>query len=71
MTELRRLKPDDGTEAILAALQADGGVIVQEMLTGELIDAINDELDPHIESADPTRIAPCVSFTKKTLRPVE
>lgn len=64
MPELQRLKPDDGTEAIVAALQADGGVIVQEMLSRNLLDAINEELDPHIESADPgmEHINPAIGF---------
>jgi ectoine hydroxylase-related dioxygenase (phytanoyl-CoA dioxygenase family) len=64
MPDLQRSKPADGSEAILAALLDDGGVIVEDLLPRELLDAVNEELDPHVESADPgmEHINPAIGF---------
>ena len=48
-TKLRRVRASDGAEALLAALKADGGVVVQGFLTGGQVDDINREMQPAME----------------------
>jgi ectoine hydroxylase-related dioxygenase (phytanoyl-CoA dioxygenase family) len=53
-TEIRHYDIGDGADAIMAGLLADGAVIVEKFLTPEQVDALNEELGPYIEAADPT-----------------
>ncbi len=50
---LTRLRAGDPLEKIVSALQADGAVIVEEMLAPDTVARLNAELDPHLEAADP------------------
>ncbi len=64
MPELARLKPADGPDAVVAALEADGAVIVEGLLAGDTLARVNEELTPHLEAADPgmAHLNPGVAF---------
>jgi ectoine hydroxylase-related dioxygenase (phytanoyl-CoA dioxygenase family) len=52
--EVRHFDLSDGPDAIMAGLLADGAVVVENFLTAEQVAAVNAELGPYIEAADPT-----------------
>jgi ectoine hydroxylase-related dioxygenase (phytanoyl-CoA dioxygenase family) len=52
---LTRLQAGDGVEPIVAALQRDGGVIVERLLNPSTLERFNLELDPLLEQAKPNR----------------
>jgi ectoine hydroxylase-related dioxygenase (phytanoyl-CoA dioxygenase family) len=53
MTSLQRCQASDTIEAIHAALLADGGVVVEDLLEPELLAHLNTEIDPLLSAADP------------------
>jgi len=53
MPSLQRFKNDRSAEAIAAALLEDGAVIVEDLLDDDLVAALNVELTPLLEAADP------------------
>lgn len=59
-----RLQGADPTEAIAAALQASGAVVVEDFVPPEVIDRFNAEIDPHLATHDPDRplVNPAVDF---------
>jgi ectoine hydroxylase-related dioxygenase (phytanoyl-CoA dioxygenase family) len=67
---LPRLHRNDGADAIVAALDEFGGVIVEDMLDAASLARINAEVDPHLAQADPARahLNPAVAwfFGKRT-----
>ena len=67
---LERLRLKDGADAVVAALEADGAVIVEDLLDAAALARINAEVDPHLEAADPARahLNPAVAwfFGKRT-----
>lgn len=52
--DIQRIKATEPAELITAALEADGAVIVEEFLTGDLLDRFNAELDPLVDAAAPS-----------------
>lgn len=52
---LKRMKAGEPVEAIVAALQEDGGVIVEGLLDPEVLARLNAELDPILEATSPRR----------------
>ncbi len=50
---LRRLEADAGAEQVVGALVADGAVIVHDLVTPDVVDAINAEVEPYVALADP------------------
>ena len=46
---IQRFRPTDAVDDVVAALQADGGAIVEDLL-GERLARINTELDPYVEA---------------------
>ncbi len=52
--EVRHYDLTDGAETIMAGLLADGAVIVENFLTADQVAALNAELGPYIEAADPS-----------------
>ncbi len=61
MPELKTLSLQDGEQAIQSELLASGGVIVEGLLNSELLDQVNREMSPLIESAPrTTNINPAV-----------
>jgi ectoine hydroxylase-related dioxygenase (phytanoyl-CoA dioxygenase family) len=63
MTGLKHINADAGTAAVVAELLASGGVIIDNLLDSELIDAINRDVDPllTIEGAESTGVNPMIS----------
>jgi len=61
---LPRLTSADDPAAAIAALADAGGVIVENVLPPEALDAFNRELDPLVEAADPARkhMTPLLDF---------
>ena len=49
--DLQRVKASEPAEHITAALDADGAVIVEELLDTDLLDRFNAELDPLLDAA--------------------
>ena len=48
--QVQELKNTATTEDVVAVVQRDGGVIVRNLVTESLMDAIHDELKPFIEA---------------------
>lgn len=46
---IERIKASEPAEHITAALRADGAVIVEELLSADVLDRFNAELDPYLE----------------------
>jgi ectoine hydroxylase-related dioxygenase (phytanoyl-CoA dioxygenase family) len=61
---LPHLHASDGAEAVIAALAAAGGVIVEGVLRPDALAAFNRELDPLVAAADPARkhMTPLLDF---------
>ena len=57
MPQLKHMQPDDGSDAIVAELQASGGVIVEGLLGPELLAQLNTDVDPLLERAGATDTA--------------
>lgn len=55
MVNLQRFSMDQSWEQIGAALEQDGVVIVEGILTGDTLDRLNREIEPFLNQADPTR----------------
>jgi ectoine hydroxylase-related dioxygenase (phytanoyl-CoA dioxygenase family) len=53
MKDLVRVKASEPTEEITAVLQEDGAVVVEELLSPDLLDRFNSELDPLLLTASP------------------
>jgi ectoine hydroxylase-related dioxygenase (phytanoyl-CoA dioxygenase family) len=51
--QLQTLEVDTPAEQVVAALTADGAVIVHDLLAPDVVKAINTEVDPYVEAADP------------------
>jgi ectoine hydroxylase-related dioxygenase (phytanoyl-CoA dioxygenase family) len=51
--ELQTIDSDAPVEQVADALNAAGAVIVRDLLPAEVLDAINAEVDPYVEAADP------------------
>jgi ectoine hydroxylase-related dioxygenase (phytanoyl-CoA dioxygenase family) len=51
--KLKEYRADDGIEAIMEGLAADGGVIVRDFIGGDLLERLNAELDADIRKTDP------------------
>jgi ectoine hydroxylase-related dioxygenase (phytanoyl-CoA dioxygenase family) len=64
MAELKRFHADEPVESIVDALNAEGAVVVEQLIDRETIDALNDEVHEHIEAADPERehLNPAIAF---------
>lgn len=54
MAELSHLCADDSPDAVTEALLGRGGVVVEGLIDAAQVAAINDEVTPHLEAADPT-----------------
>lgn len=50
---LQTLEADTPAAQVVDALEADGAVIVHDLLPPEVVKAINTEVDPYVEAADP------------------
>jgi ectoine hydroxylase-related dioxygenase (phytanoyl-CoA dioxygenase family) len=50
---LRRVEADAPAEQVVGALVQDGAVIVHELLTSQVVSAINEEVQPFVDRADP------------------
>ncbi len=63
MPELKHLRPEEGVAAIVAELEASGGVIVEDLLSPELLARLNSDVDPLLERAGAadTDINPVIS----------
>jgi ectoine hydroxylase-related dioxygenase (phytanoyl-CoA dioxygenase family) len=61
---LERLKPHAPADDIVALLQRDGAVIVEELIGADAIARINAEIDPYVQAADPgmDHVNPAVGF---------
>ena len=51
--QLQTLEADTPADQVVAALEADGAVIVHELLPADVVKAINTEVDPFVDAADP------------------
>jgi ectoine hydroxylase-related dioxygenase (phytanoyl-CoA dioxygenase family) len=51
--QLQTLDADTPAEQVAAALEADGAVIVHNLLAPDVVKAINSEVDPYVDAADP------------------
>ena len=51
--QLQRVEADVPAEQIAAALAQDGAVIVHDLVSGDVVRAINDEVQPFVDRADP------------------
>ena len=51
--QFQRVQADAGTERVVGALLADGAVIVHDLLSRDVVKAINDEVEPYVALADP------------------
>ena len=51
--QLQTLGADTPADQVVAALEADGAVIVHDLLPPEVVTAINAEVDPFVDAADP------------------
>jgi hypothetical protein len=50
---LQTLEADTPADQVVAALETDGAVIVHELLPADVVKAINTEVDPFVDAADP------------------
>jgi ectoine hydroxylase-related dioxygenase (phytanoyl-CoA dioxygenase family) len=50
---IQRFGADADTTAILGALEADGGVIIEGLLTPDVVGRVNDEVEAAVSAADP------------------
>ena len=46
---IRRFQPSDGSEAVAAAVQQDGGAIIEGLVSEETMDRIQREIAPWLE----------------------
>lgn len=53
MADLKRFESKEGADAIVSALREDGAVVVLDLLAPDLVGALNAEVTPHLEAADP------------------
>jgi ectoine hydroxylase-related dioxygenase (phytanoyl-CoA dioxygenase family) len=53
VASLKHLPSTAAVDEVVAALRADGGVIVERLFAGEVIEAINREVDARVTAADP------------------
>src|SRR5437868_3025877 len=51
--QLQAVEVDTPIEQIAGALEADGAVIVRDLLAPDIVRAINAEVDPYVAAADP------------------
>jgi phytanoyl-CoA dioxygenase PhyH len=51
--QLQRVEADVPAEQVAAALAHDGAVIVHDLVSGDVVRAINDEVQPFVDLADP------------------
>jgi hypothetical protein len=51
--QLQRVEADVPAEQVAAALAQDGAVIVHDLVSGDVVRAINDEVQPFVDRADP------------------
>ena len=51
---IQRFQATDELERVLAALDADGAVIVEGLLSSDVVDRVNEEVEPAIRAADPS-----------------
>jgi ectoine hydroxylase-related dioxygenase (phytanoyl-CoA dioxygenase family) len=51
--QLQTLEADTPADQVVAALTADGAVIVHDLLPTDVVKAINTEVDPFVDAADP------------------
>lgn len=51
--QLQRVQADVPAEQVAAALAQDGAVIVHDLVSGNVVRAINDEVQPFVDLADP------------------
>lgn len=51
---LQRFHATDDIETILAAIVEDGGVIVEELLSADVVARVNADVEDHVEAADPS-----------------
>ena len=71
MTDLQRISADQPVERVLEVIEADGGVIVQGLLSPDVLARLNGELDPWLADTVPGRecINPMIEwFMGKTTR---
>jgi ectoine hydroxylase-related dioxygenase (phytanoyl-CoA dioxygenase family) len=61
---LQRFGPDATTDALIKTIDRDGAVIVEGLIDDETLRAINNEVDPYVEAADPAakQINPALDF---------
>ena len=61
---LTRLRPDEGTASVVDCLTAEGAVLVEGMVGAHVLAAINDEVTPFVDAADPTmrHLNPAIQF---------
>ena len=52
---IQRVKAQDPVEDVVAALQESGAVIVEELLSADVVARFNAELDPLLEETRPDR----------------
>ena len=64
VASLKRFPATAGANAVIAALRADGGVIVERLFPDEVIRAINREVDARVAAADPgmRHLNPAIQF---------
>ena len=48
LEELTKLTPESGPEAVASALNADGAVVVENLVPLDILEQIQGELDPHL-----------------------
>jgi ectoine hydroxylase-related dioxygenase (phytanoyl-CoA dioxygenase family) len=51
--QVQELDADTPADQVVAALTADGAVIVHDLLPPDVVKAINTEVDPYVDAADP------------------
>jgi len=51
--QLQRVEAEVPAEQVAAALAQDGAVIVHDLVSGDVVDAINEEVQPFVDAADP------------------
>jgi len=63
MAELKHLRPAAGAEAVVAELQASGGVIIDDLLSADLLERINRDATPLLEreGAEKTGLNPTIA----------
>jgi Phytanoyl-CoA dioxygenase (PhyH) len=51
--QLQRVETDTPADQVVAALLQDGAVIVHDLLSGDVVRSINEEVQPFVDAADP------------------